>query len=133
MEFFGKLSEELTNTFVRPYANLIELEEQESGGVVFRADTPDTEEEFEEQDIVTKDYFLKGVSEVFGFPIEGLKKYSIDKIEVKVELGVGFHYLNLKLHPEGPGITVDRDAEATLLNSPIFAKLQKFKLQQGAV
>eukprot|EP00917_Polyrhabdina_sp_WS-2016_P017975 GHVP01038866.1.p1 GENE.GHVP01038866.1~~GHVP01038866.1.p1 ORF type:complete len:159 (+),score=22.33 GHVP01038866.1:26-478(+) len=37
MEFFGKLSEELTNTFVRPHSNLFESDKEESGGVNFRA------------------------------------------------------------------------------------------------
>eukprot|EP00917_Polyrhabdina_sp_WS-2016_P017968 GHVP01038854.1.p1 GENE.GHVP01038854.1~~GHVP01038854.1.p1 ORF type:complete len:156 (+),score=18.15 GHVP01038854.1:26-469(+) len=45
MEFFGKLSEELTNTFVRPHSNLFESDKEESGGVDFRADSPDYDEE----------------------------------------------------------------------------------------
>eukprot|EP00917_Polyrhabdina_sp_WS-2016_P006702 GHVP01014898.1.p1 GENE.GHVP01014898.1~~GHVP01014898.1.p1 ORF type:complete len:244 (+),score=42.38 GHVP01014898.1:59-733(+) len=47
MEFFGKLSEELTNTFVRPYATLVEPDEEESGGLDFRANPFDTEEDYQ--------------------------------------------------------------------------------------
>eukprot|EP00917_Polyrhabdina_sp_WS-2016_P014049 GHVP01030657.1.p1 GENE.GHVP01030657.1~~GHVP01030657.1.p1 ORF type:complete len:192 (-),score=37.42 GHVP01030657.1:405-950(-) len=47
MEFFGNLSEELTNTFVRPHPNLFEPDEEESGGVDFRADPEHEENESE--------------------------------------------------------------------------------------
>eukprot|EP00917_Polyrhabdina_sp_WS-2016_P014055 GHVP01030668.1.p1 GENE.GHVP01030668.1~~GHVP01030668.1.p1 ORF type:complete len:185 (-),score=32.68 GHVP01030668.1:405-929(-) len=47
MEFFGNLSEELTNTFVRPHPNLFEPDEEESGGVDFRADPEPEEDESE--------------------------------------------------------------------------------------
>eukprot|EP00917_Polyrhabdina_sp_WS-2016_P012587 GHVP01027648.1.p1 GENE.GHVP01027648.1~~GHVP01027648.1.p1 ORF type:complete len:157 (+),score=20.08 GHVP01027648.1:22-471(+) len=149
MEFFGKLSEELTNTFVRPHTNLIELEEQESGGVVFRADFSDSEEEFEEQNTFTveelitlteeeqntftEDDFLEGVSKVFGFPLGYLKTFSISKIELEVVDLAGWSYLCLKLHREEGDITDTRCEVVSLSKYPIFAKLIKFKSQQGAV
>eukprot|EP00917_Polyrhabdina_sp_WS-2016_P006698 GHVP01014893.1.p1 GENE.GHVP01014893.1~~GHVP01014893.1.p1 ORF type:complete len:223 (+),score=38.65 GHVP01014893.1:59-670(+) len=54
MEFFGKLSEELTNTFVRPHPNLVEPDEQESGGVDFRSPSSDEEEGTPSMEVVTK-------------------------------------------------------------------------------
>eukprot|EP00917_Polyrhabdina_sp_WS-2016_P004727 GHVP01010888.1.p1 GENE.GHVP01010888.1~~GHVP01010888.1.p1 ORF type:complete len:107 (+),score=33.05 GHVP01010888.1:35-322(+) len=93
MEFFGKLSEELTDAFVRPHLNFGEPIEQESFGVDFHAFESDEEDEVLEEtyEVPETDDIHACVSLLFP----GIKNKDLSTIKEKKEKELVFEETGL--------------------------------------